>query len=421
MRLVVTKVLPAAQRGDLAIALAQLASIRQRFPEAKVTAFVRRPLRDGHWFSDADEIAGELFPSDPKLSSSQSLARLVTCLCGCHYDDSTQSFYQACKEADLVVFCGGGSPGGYGGKNLVRNALCPVLLARRAGAPIYFSGLSLAPMSRWLNRKVATWTLNQASYITLREPLSTNVLRELGVKTPYKVTADWAILLQPIGDTNARDLLRRESVPLHRRLFGMNLRDIRAINPEGQPDRLCTPYFEDMRQLVERTIREMDAELLIFSMNQPPASNDLAFADSLIATLPETVRRHVHVLRGDYAPSQLKGMIGQVQAFIGTRLHPSIFAVSMCIPTLTIHDHLKVRGFMSLAGMIKWHLPANGFAIDQALQKLQMLYQRRGAISLHLADQRHDLAQRAAANLQPIEEIAKRTNRPLRPAVPASA
>jgi len=78
----------------------------------------------------------------------------MSCIYGDYYDSTTRSFYQAYKEADLVIFCGGGSPGGYGWKNLIRNAWCPVLLTRRAGAPICFSALSIDPMATWLSRSV---------------------------------------------------------------------------------------------------------------------------------------------------------------------------------------------------------------------------------------------------------------------------
>jgi len=61
MQLVVTKILSAIQKGDLAIALSQLGAIRQRFPEAKITTFIRRPELDRHWFFDADRVLVSFF------------------------------------------------------------------------------------------------------------------------------------------------------------------------------------------------------------------------------------------------------------------------------------------------------------------------------------------------------------------------
>ena len=412
MRLVVTKILSAIQKGDLAIALSQLGAIRQRFPEAKITTFIRRPELDRHWFSDADRVASELFPVSPKLSSGKRLVRLMSCIYGDYYDSTTRSFYQACKEADLVIFCGGGSPGGYGWRNLIRNAWCPVLLARRAGVPIYFSALSVEPMGTWLSRSVTAWALNQASFITLREVFSTKTLAELGVKTDYEVTADWAILLHPAGTAEAKSILREEGVPFQRRQFGINLRDIRAVNPEGDADRIDTPYLDNMKQLVKRVIGDMDADLVIFSMSCPPASNDLAFADQVVAKLPGVIRKHVYLVRGDYTPSQLKGMMGQMEMFIGTRLHPSIFAITSSVPTLTIHDHLKVEGFMKLAGMDDWHVSARRFSIDTVMKKIRVMFDQRTSMVQQLKNQQGRLIERATANLLPIEQIARGFSRP---------
>ena len=406
MRLVITKVLAAAQKGDLAISLAQLAAIRKRFPTAEVITFVRRPDEDRHWFVDADIVHGELFPASPRPGAIVRSRRLATCLLGQCYDATTRSFFEACKDADLVVFCGGGSLGGYGTKNLLRNALCPVLLARRAKTPIYFSGLSLAPLSSWRNRIVATWILNNVDFITLREPASSAVLSELGVRTPKLVTADWAMLIDPIEAGDARELLRTEGVRSSRPI-GITLRDIRAIDPEGRAARIRTPYREKMTRLIREIVNDLGDELVIFPMNRPPASNDLAFAQELICHLPKQAQSHVRLMRGDYTPAELKGMIGQMQLFVSTRLHPSIFAISSCVPTVTIHDHVKVSGFMELAGMSHWHVPFENYEVGSTLRLLQELRSRREEISGRLGSQVKRLRDLAWGNVKPIESLAR--------------
>ena len=404
MQLIVTKALSAAQKGDLAIALAQIASIRKRFPSARITAFVRRPTLDRHWFADVHEVAGEIFCCNGFESGIGRIRRLITCLIGCGYDRPTREYHDACTQADMLIFCGGGSPGGYGRKQLLRNAVCPVLLARRAGIPVYFSGLSVAPTSNWFRRKLTAWTLNQANAITLRDPLSADVLKAMGVTTPAHVTADWAVLLEPIDRKDAAALLRHEGVPIDSHLVGMNLRDIDAINPEGRADRANTPYMSHMRHLIEWVVLEMDADLAIFSMNRPPSSNDLGFAERVIRGLPDQARKRVHVLRKDYTPSQLKGMIGEMQLFIGTRLHPTIFAVSMAVPAVTIHDQTKVKGFMQLVGLDKWHIPLEDLGSDTAWQTIATLQEQRYQIRQHLQGQLDALTRRAESNLDPIAE-----------------
>ena len=171
MNIVLTKVLPAAQRGDLAIALAQLQALRERFPGADISVLSRCPDDDAHWFEHADSVASELVPQADE-PFYRRLLRFMHILFGWGGDAVLDEGRKIIESANVLVFCGGGSPGGYGFGNLLLNAWCPMLLARRSGVPIVFTGLGIASPRGFLHDRLLSRVLNDANAVAVRDPLS---------------------------------------------------------------------------------------------------------------------------------------------------------------------------------------------------------------------------------------------------------
>lgn len=412
MKILVTKVLPASQKGDLAIALSLLSALRARFPDAEISLLCRRPAEDGHYFQTADNILPELFPTETARSPLHRFLRLMRILTGLGQDDAMAQFDQRCRSANVLVFCGGGSLGGYGFGNLVLHALCPLLMARRAGLPIFFSAISVHDYKNRLHRLVHSAVLKKADCITVRDRRSLAVLDTLDVTGDYSLTADWAWLLPAVERKEAKALLASEGVPSSGEMqIGINLRSIQAVDPERRTNRGGFDYTKAMAEVISSLVTRIGADVVIFSMNRPPASDDLAFAQQVVSVLNHPVRNKVHLLKGDYNPGQIKGMIARLSLFIGTRLHPTLFALSSMVPTLTVHDQEKVAGLMELAGLEEWHTTVRGLEPARLVDRVIELQENRTGIIEKLNVQAPRLR---AATHDNLNYIAKCTNRNLK-------
>ncbi|MBT8039775.1 MAG: polysaccharide pyruvyl transferase family protein [Gammaproteobacteria bacterium] len=397
MKIVLTRVLPASQKGDLAIAQAELDSLRKRWPNAEIVLMSRRPQEDAPHFSAADRVLPEL------ITASASPAQLV--FSGMSAGTSSRAFQHAIADADLLLFCGGGSPGGYGFGNLVKHALLPARIARRAGVPYAFAGLGLHRYSNRLHRRLHAQVLRRAVLVTARDPLSFRELQALAPCGDIGLTADWAWLLDPEGQREARELIDAESAGQPDSLrVGLNLRSDQAVDPEANTGHRGGT-MDLFRETIPRWLKHSGADLFVFSMNGPPASNDLEFARSVLGGLDSKWRSRIHLLRGDYSPRQLKGMIGTLDLFVGTRLHPSLFAASMGVPLMTVHDHPKVRGFMRQIGQERWHLTLNGLGSDALFQKWLELRNEASDIAGLLREKSATMERLAMDNIDWIERV----------------
>lgn len=101
-------------------------------------------------------------------------------------------------------------------------------------------------------------------------------------------------------------------------------------------------------------------------------------------------------------------MIGRLSLFIGTRLHPSLFALSSMVPVLTVHDQPKVTAFMDFTGLSEWHMEASGLDPTELVSKLIELRDKRADIVEILKVKVPQLQAMAIENL---DHIAKCTDR----------
>ena len=397
MKIVLTRVLPASQKGDLAIAQAELDSLRKRWPNAEIVLLSRRPEEDAAHFPAANRVLPELV-----TASASPLQRFFA---GMLAGPSSRAFKNTIADADLLLFCGGGSPGGYGFGNLVKHALLPARAARRAGVPYAFAGLGLHRYSNKLHRRLHAQVLKRAVLVTARDPMSFGELQALAPCGEIGLTADWAWLLDPAGSREARALIDAEGAGQPGGLrVGLNLRSDRAVNPENYAGHRGGT-MDLFRETIPRWLKHSVADLFVFSMNGPPASNDLDFARSVVSGLDPQWRSRIHLLRGDYSPRQLKGMIGTLDLFVGTRLHPSLFAASMGVPLMAVHDHSKVRGFMRQIGQERWHLPVTGLGSEALFQKWLELQDEASDIAGFLKKKSATMERLAMANIDWIERV----------------
>lgn len=62
-------------------------------------------------------------------------------------------------------------------------------------------------------------------------------------------------------------------------------------------------------------------------------------------------KRRVKLISNKYNPEELKGLIGQFELLISSRMHPIIHAISMCTPVIGIDYNFKVEELMRRIGL----------------------------------------------------------------------
>jgi len=266
------------------------------------------------------------------------------------------------QKADVIINVGGdGFVNIYNERMLERTVrylfgLYPLLIAVALKKPFIFHASSLGPFG--IFRPVMKFMLGRAQLITVRDWLSREHLRKAGIDvSQVYVTADPAFLLKSAPDNLVMDTLKKEGIDwmnmkkdgkliiglVHSRLFGFR----------GEILKFNDDYLvRTIAKTVDRLIESSEAEVIFITRNSGKVrkqSNDVYVGMSIMHCLYH--KKNFKIIRGDYPPELLKGIIGKCDVLLSFHMHPVISALSSSVPSVIIAFSDKAYGVMQKFGL----------------------------------------------------------------------
>jgi len=288
------------------------------------------------------------------------------------------------------------------------------------------------PIARWMARYV----LKRSSVILARDHESRRVAEELvgphhevwhspDVAFSLEAVVPQRIELDPLKAGTDDELLRRDDEIVDAE-FGV---DGRVCNPQhANPDhcvlfRRCEPrtagivginingliynggytranmfglkldYASLLPELVSALLREHSGDMwLVPHTYGPPESveSDPEACRRVRTALPRGVRERVQTVVGEYDCHEIKGVIGQCDFFVGSRMHACIAALSQGIPCVGIAYSMKFAGVFETVGMEDWVIDGRKAANEEAMRRVLELYRQRDSVReslMHRAEQ----------------------------------
>lgn len=156
-------------------------------------------------------------------------------------------------------------------------------------------------------------------------------------------------------------------------------------------------YEEALVEACRLFIDRMDGEVLLFS--QVTGGFEIARDDIPARRIFERLQEYdgrVHLLDRGTIPHVLKAVYGQMDVFIGTRMHSNIFALSSGVPVLAIAYRYKTRGLMETLGLESWVLAIDRLGEEdgkvELFSRLEMLWQQAGELRPIIRERIENLA-----------------------------
>lgn len=221
------------------------------------------------------------------------------------------------------------------------------------------------------------FVLNRASLITVREKLSEEYLRRIGVnKPPVYLTADMAFALQPAKQEEVREVLFSKIGTKKGPLVGI------AVSRESAKYyfKLGERHFiKLMAKVVDYLTRLNNTIIFIpYSLGPRDFEDDRTIAKEICEMVRD--KDKVKIIVGDYDPSQLKGIVMQCDMFIGMRMHSNIAALSSFVPTIAIAHSHKTYGIMAMLGQERWICDIRRFGFKKLISKVNDLQKMKEEI-----------------------------------------
>src|SRR5690606_15249443 len=195
--------------------------------------------------------------------------------------------------------------------------------------------------------RIAKLLFQHIDAVTVRDRISLKHLSDIGIRTDdVPVTADMAFGLPAAAPARIRDILAAESILVEGRpILGVSvspvLRKRYERANEGSFSELVAGVLDDFS-------RENNCGILFVPhVTGPKPQGD----DRLVAEhVARRMREPSAVVRGDYRPEELKGIIGCTQLFLGARMHANIAALSSGVPVVALSYSHKTTGIMAMFG-----------------------------------------------------------------------
>ncbi len=284
---------------------------------------------------------------------------------------------RAYARADMVVAAGGGylyTTSAIHGNVVLLINVYSFFFAVLLGKPVFLYAQSIGPFAGswqiWFVRKA----LSRVRLVEVREELSHQLLDGWRMPIPVRVTADAAFLLKgrPPAEHLGIDGASAEST------VGMTVR--RWFRDREKQ----AGYERTMASFGDWLIEERGAEVVFLPQvtYAEGHDDDRETARNVVAM----VARHdrVQVVEDELSAQEIKWLCGRMEFFVGTRMHSNIFALSSGVPTLAIAYQPKTQGIMSELGLGDCVVQIEGLALEELQRVFGAMIDRSSEIRNHL-------------------------------------
>ncbi|MEA3213065.1 MAG: colanic acid/amylovoran biosynthesis protein [Chthoniobacter sp.] len=297
---------------------------------------------------------------------------------------------KAVADADLVGDVRGGDSFSdiYGLERFVL-AFLPVLSVLLIKGTMVQFPQTFGPFKNPLARLLAKFILRRSSVIIARDTRSQAAAQELlGPGQAVMLSPDVAFSLEVIRPkTIELDPPRSGSVPPG--IIGVNVNGLmyRGGYTQANMFGLKMDYVAFLRELVPALLKEHPGEIWLIPHTYAPDGNlesDLAASRAVRDSAPAELRPRIRIVTREYDQHELKGIIGQCDFFIGSRMHSCIAALSQGIPCVGVAYSMKFAGVFESVGMKDWVVDGREVDADEAIERIIQLHRQRDEVRENL-------------------------------------
>jgi colanic acid/amylovoran biosynthesis protein len=296
------------------------------------------------------------------------------------------------SRADLVIAAGGGylyTTSHWRGLIVLVIQLYSFYFGAILGKPVYLYSQSFGPFANRFHLWLATKFIRAARLVQAREDVSFSLLRACLPNVEVCRAVD-AAFLTPCTSLPALLPARPSQMKV-----GVTVRNWFRNEREQH----C--YESVMRDFLAWLVAKYEA--FVFFLPQVTCSrfgdDDGDVARAIAARLSQA-----HVVDDDLSAPQLKGLCGDMDFIVATRLHTTIFAISMMVPTLTISYQPKAEGILQDLGLSDFVLSIETLSFRSLVEKVEELMKRSSELRERMQALYPGLVEKARRNSRPISD-----------------
>ena len=247
---------------------------------------------------------------------------------------------------------------------------------------------------------------NRTNLILVREELSKKYLDDNNIINPKTyVTADPAFLLNPFPQSSVFEILSEVGIgKIHKSVIGINPSGLISRFSGKERQKAEEEFANIMAKVIDNLVEHLNATVIMI----PPVYTSNVDDRITINLISQKVKNKskVKIIKNEYTPQELKGIIGQCDLFIGARMHATIASTSMLVPTVGIAYSHKIHGTIGeMLGQEKYVLDIKELDYESLISTINDVWVNREKIRKELEVKIPMVKEKAMLNGKLVKEL----------------
>ena len=245
-----------------------------------------------------------------------------------------------------------------------------ILVAKFLGKPVIVFPNSVGSFRTWIGRFLSRLALNHCDCILVREPLSYDIVKSLGIRTPRILTTDTTLLLDSCAFVKSDPRLKDYDSPAMGVCPGIYSRSLAKQE--------VNRYVLAHAKALDRAIEKHGFSVVLMSHYVSGfLYDDLEICKLILGKMKNAEKAKII---NPSSVEEFKELINRMDMIISSKMHPSVFAVSAYVPTLNIaYDH-KQTGFFASFGISDCVITINEVSYEKLSSKIDYVWNKKDDI-----------------------------------------
>ena len=305
--------------------------------------------------------------------------------------------------ADVVINSGGDH---LSGEKFGLSSLLNISYAILLDKPVVLYGESLGYYRNPIFNFIAKNIFNSTKLITVRESLSKKYLDNQGIKKPeVYLTADSAFNLNPVSKNAVLDVLDKENIGnIKKPLIGINASSLISKYRKSESNSKENDIITMFSEVIDSISKHLDASVILIPHVYSKGVSDKNVLNAIYNRIID--KSKIYVIENEYSASELKGIIGLCDLFIGARMHSTIASTSMLIPTVGIAYSHKMYGVVGeMMGQEKYIIDVDELDSNKLFSTINEAWESRDEIKKELEIKVPGIKEKALLNGKYVKEL----------------
>lgn len=403
-------------RGNQALTLSTIDTIKEFIPEAEFTLMGRKggKLKDFEvkkaigYGPEYSEVTSKRIYYVTYYIFTSVFYLLLCCIINIlsrvsfNIPLSTNSPLYDYYNCDIFINSGGDSLSGEYG-----TAITPILINIFYGIllrkPIVLYGESMGNIKNSVLNAFFTFIINRTDLILLRDEISKKYLEKSRINKPkIYLTADPAFVLEPSSSEHVFELLIKENInELKNPVLG--------INPSGLIGGFMKIYGKDdlntmLANVIDFLIEKHDMDVILIPHVFSNTDDDRESIEEIFSQVNNKFK--VKIIKNEYSAEELKGIIGLCDLLVAARMHATIAATSMLVPTVAVAYSHKTEGIIGkMLGQEKYVVNIKNLDYENLVSTIDSAWVRKEQIKVELKQKMPEVKEKALLNGKLVKEF----------------